>query len=187
MKLENLSEFMTYMEAKERWVKKPNNSNAGFALASSFRLIDQAFVKQSKEELKEYEPAKKKLPVGDDDRDNITIEAYLEWLKEIDSICHKSIKDYNNIKNQLYENDEPYVKLYAVGLRDREIPTDIFLKLIHVEMDIINAALKPKRTWRDHFGDKFEYAFQLRIANPALIEAAEFAMKHKDKGEENGN
>ena len=191
MKIENFNNFEEYCEAKQRWAKNPNDTNAGYLLALSQSLLNQAFVAQREEEQKEYEVAlkeKENQKVVDTEADEhvyITIEEYFEWLNTIKDICKSSLERFES-QHFLYESDNPYIKLSAYGLENREIPTQIMLKLIEVEIDIIHTAREPFRTWRDSWDKEFKFAFQLRIANPALIEAAEYARDHK-KGEEDGN
>ena len=55
MKIENFNNFEEYLEAKQRWAKNPNDTNAGYLLAMSQSLLNQAFLKQREEEEKEDE------------------------------------------------------------------------------------------------------------------------------------
>lgn len=190
MKIENFNNFEEYCKAKQRWAKNPNDTNAGYLLAMSQSLLNQAFLKQREEEQEEYEEALKeeeKQKVVDSDEDahiHITIDEYFEWLNRIKDICKSSLERFES-RHFLYESDNPYIKLSAYGLENREIPTQVMLKLIEVELDIVNTARKPFRTWRDPLDKEFKFAFQLRIANPALIETAEYARDHnKDTVEE---
>lgn len=195
MKIENFNNFEEYIEAKQRWTKNPNDTNAGYLLGMSQSLLNQAFLKQREEEEKEYEEALKEAEnqkIIDTDEDahvHITIDEYFEWLNSITDICKSSLKMFES-RHFMYESENPYVKLSAYGLENREIPTQIMLKLIEVEIDIVNAARKPFRTWRTPSGKEFKFAFQLRIANPAMIEAAEYARDHKKdtvEEDEDGN
>lgn len=52
MKIENFNNFEEYCEAKQRWIKNPNDTNAGYLLALSQSLLNQAFVAQREEDLK---------------------------------------------------------------------------------------------------------------------------------------
>lgn len=191
MKIENFNNFEEYIEAKQRWTKNPNDTNAGYLLGLSQSLLNQAFLKQREEEQKAREEAEKQKVV-DKDADahvHISIDEYFEWLNRIKDICKSSLEMFES-QHFLYESDNPFVKLSAYGLENREIPTQIMLKLIEVEIDIVNTARKPFRTWRTPSGKEFKFAFQLRIANPALIETAEYARDHKKdviEEDEDGN
>ena len=55
MKIENFNNFEEYLEAKQRWAKNPNDTNAGYLLAMSQSLLNQAFLKQREEEEKDDE------------------------------------------------------------------------------------------------------------------------------------
>lgn len=52
VRLENFNNFEEYFEAKQRWVENPNDTNAGYLLALSQSLLNQAFVAQREEDLK---------------------------------------------------------------------------------------------------------------------------------------
>lgn len=86
MKFENFNNFEEYFEAKQRWAKNPNDTNAGYLLALSQSLLNQAFVAQREEEQKVYDEAlkeKENQKVVDTDGDarvHITIDEYFEWL-----------------------------------------------------------------------------------------------------------
>ena len=54
VRLENFNNFEEYCEAKQRWVKNPNDTNAGYLLALSQSLLNQVFIAQREEEEKEY-------------------------------------------------------------------------------------------------------------------------------------
>lgn len=189
VRLENFNNFEEYCDAKQRWAKNPNDTNAGYLLALSQSLLNQAFIAQREEEQKEYEVAlkeKENQKVVDTDADehvHITIDEYFEWLNRIKDICKSSLERFES-RHLMYETDNPFVTLKVYGLENREIPTQIMLKLIEVEIDIVNAARKPFRTWRDPWDKEFKFAFQLRIANPALIESAEYARDHKKEKED---
>lgn len=189
VRLENFNNFEEYCDAKQRWAKNPNDTNAGYLLALSQSLLNQAFIAQREEEQKEYEVAlkeKENQKVVDTDADehvHITIDEYFEWLNRIKDICKSSLERFES-RHLMYETDNPFVTLKVYGLENREIPTQIMLKLIEVEIDIVNAARKPFRTWRDPWDKEFKFAFQLRIANPALIESAEYARDNKKEKED---
>lgn len=55
VRLENFNNFEEYCEAKQRWVKNPNDTNAGYLLALSLSLLNQVFVAQREEDLKKKE------------------------------------------------------------------------------------------------------------------------------------
>lgn len=189
VRLENFNNFEEYCEAKQRWAKNPNDTNAGYLLALSQSLLNQAFIAQCEEEQEEYEEALKEeenqkvVDIEADEHVHISIDEYFEWLNTIKGICTESLERFES-RHLMYEPDSPYVKLSSYGLENREIPTQIMLKLIEVEIDIVNAARKPFRTWRDPWDKEFKFAFQLRIANPALIESAEYARDNKKEKED---
>ena len=66
MKFENFNNFEEYFEAKQRWTKNPNDTNAGYLLAMSQSLLNQAFLKQREEEAEN----KKVLDTDVDARDH---------------------------------------------------------------------------------------------------------------------
>ncbi|AHV83267.1 hypothetical protein P162_0070 [Lactococcus phage P162] len=188
VRLENFNNFEEYCEAKQRWAKNPNDTNAGYLLALSQSLLNQAFVAQREEEQKAYEEGlkeKENQKVVDTDADehvHITIDEYFEWLNRIKDICKSSLERFES-RHLMYETDNPIVTLKVYGLENREIPTQIMLDMIELELKIIDVARKPFRTWRDPWDKEFKFAFQLRIANPALIESAEYARDHKKEKE----
>ncbi|AHV83105.1 hypothetical protein GJ20_gp64 [Lactococcus phage P092] len=53
VRLENFNNFEEYCDAKQRWVKNPNDTNAGYLLALSQSLLNQVFIAQREEEEKE--------------------------------------------------------------------------------------------------------------------------------------
>ena len=54
VRLENFNNFEEYCDAKQRWAKYPNDTNAGYLLALSQSLLNQVFIAQREEEEKEY-------------------------------------------------------------------------------------------------------------------------------------
>ena len=195
VRLENFNNFEEYCEAKQRWAKNPNDTNAGYLLALSQSLLDQAFIAQREEEQKEYEVALKEkenekvVDTDGDARVHITIDEYFEWLNRIKDICKSSLERFES-SHLMYKSDNPSVALSAYGLKNREIPAQIMLDMIELDLKIIDVARQPFRTWRDSRDREFKFAFQLRIANPALIEAAEYARDNKKdtvEEDEDGN
>lgn len=195
VRLENFNNFEEYCEAKQRWAKNPNDTNAGYLLALSQSLLNQAFIAQREEEQKEYEVALKEkenekvVDTDGDARVHITIDEYFEWLNRIKDICKSSLERFES-SHLMYKSDNPSVALSAYGLKNREIPAQIMLDMIELDLKIIDVARQPFRTWRDSRDREFKFAFQLRIANPALIEAAEYARDNKKdtvEEDEDGN
>lgn len=189
VRLENFNNFEEYCEAKQRWAKNPNDTNAGYLLGMSQSLLNQAFVAQRDEDQKAYDEAlkeKENQKVVDTEANehvHITIDEYFEWLNRIKDICKSSLERFES-RHLMYETDNPIVTLSVYGLENREIPTQIMLDMIELELKIIDVARKPFRTWRDPWDKEFKFAFQLRIANPALIESAEYARDHKKEKED---
>ncbi|AHV83029.1 hypothetical protein P078_0066 [Lactococcus phage P078] len=193
VRLENFNNFEEYCDAKQRWVKNPNDTNAGYLLALSQSLLNQVFIAQREEEEKEEEKEdevalkeKENQKVVDTDADeyvHITIDEYFEWLNTIKDICKSSLERFES-RHLMYKSGNPSVTLSAYGLKNREIPTQIMLEMIELELKIIDVARQPFRTWRDSRDREFKFAFQLRIANPALIESAEYARDHKKEKED---
>ena len=195
VRLENFNNFEEYCDAKQRWAKNPNDTNAGYLLALSQSLLNQAFIAQREEEQKAYEVALKEkenekvVDTDGDARVHITIDEYFEWLNRIKDICKSSLERFES-SHLMYKSDNPSVALSAYGLKNREIPAQIMLDMIELDLKIIDVARQPFRTWRDSRDREFKFAFQLRIANPALIEAAEYARDNKKdtvEEDEDGN
>lgn len=193
MKIENFNNFEEYIEAEQRWIKNPNDTNAGYLLGMSRSLLNQAFVKQREEEEKEYEEAEKQKVV-DKDEDahvHITIDEYFEWLHNMGNDIADVVLAYENKKGRPIKPDDieqPYITLSV--LPGREIPAKLFYTMILADMDVVLANNLFKRSWQTISGKPFKYAFQLRLANNLLIDTAEYDRDHKKdtiEEEEDGN
>lgn len=177
MKFENFNNFEEYIEAKQRWTKNPNDTNAGYLLGLSQSLLNQAFLKQREEEAENQK-------VVDKDSDahvHITIDDYFEWLHDMGNNIKDIIVEYEEKKGKPIRPDDieqPYVRLAA--LPTREIPAKLLYTMILSDMDIVlNNNNLFKRSWKNERNKPFTYAFQLLFANNILIDIAEYDRDHK--------
>lgn len=177
MKFEDFNNFEEYIEAEQRWTKNPNDTNAGYLLGLSQSLLNQAFLKQREEE--EKEQAKNQKVVDADDHVHISIDEYFEWLHDMGNNIKDIIVGYEEKKGKPIRPDDieqPYVRL--VVLPTREIPAKLLYTMILADMDIVLTNNLFKRSWKSERNKPFKYAFQLRLANDILIDAAEYDRDH---------